>query len=301
MKWEKLGRILDPANQAEWMVTHAALPVAQHLSGDRFRIFCSGRDADGRAQEGFFEIDLRDPSRILALSPDPVIHVGDLGMFDDRGSLSSWIVQHGSSQYHYFTGVMLGQTVPFYYAVGLAVSDDGGTTAKKLSPAPILDRHHVDPYLTASPCVIVENGLWRMWYMSGTAWTVEDGKPKHYYLLKYAESDDGVNWRRDGRIVIDYAPGEYAISRPSVLKDGATYRMWFASRGHKYRIGYAESADGLTWTRKDEESGITVSDEGWDSDMLCYPYVFDHAGERYMLYNGNDYGKTGIGLARLVR
>lgn len=300
MKWEKLGRILDPAGQADWMKTHAALPVAQHTQGDRFRIYVSGRDDEGRAQEGYFEVDLREPRRILAVAPKPVIAVGSLGTFDDRGSLSSWIVTHGERQYHYFTGVMLGQTVPFYYGIGLAVSEDGGSSARKMSEGPLFDRNAVDPYLTASPCVLVENGVWRMWYMSGTGWKIEDGKPKHYYLLKYAESSDGISWRRDGRIVIDYEPGEYAISRPSVIKDGNVYKMWFASRGHKYRIAYAESPDGLSWTRKDAESGITVSHEGWDSDMLCYPYVFDHAGERYMLYNGNDYGKTGVGLARLV-
>jgi hypothetical protein len=43
-----------------------------------------------------------------------------------------------------------------------------------------------------------------------------------------------------------------------------------------------------------------VSEEGWDSEMMCYPYVFDHKGERYMLYNGNGYGKSGFGIAKLI-
>jgi len=34
---------------------------------------------------------------------------------------------------------------------------------------------------------------------------------------------------------------------------------------------------------------------------ICYPYVFDHAGSRYMLYNGNGYGRTGFGIAILER
>jgi putative glycosyltransferase len=42
-----------------------------------------------------------------------------------------------------------------------------------------------------------------------------------------------------------------------------------------------------------------VSLIGWDSEMIEYPFVFDHAGERYMLYNGNGYGKSGFGLAIL--
>ena len=45
--------------------------------------------------------------------------------------------------------------------------------------------------------------------------------------------------------------------------------------------------------------GMDVSPNGWDSEMICYPYVFDHGRNRYMLYNGNGYGKTGFGLAVL--
>lgn len=295
-----MGRIFEPAGQAPWIRTHAALPVAVRLHEDRYRIYTGGRDDQGRGQEGYFEMELSAPGRTLAVSEQPVVRVGELGTFDDRGALSSWIVQIGGRTYHYYTGVMLGRTVPFYYAVGLAVSDDGGRTAQKVSAAPVLDRCAIDPYLTASPCVLIENGVWRMWYMSGTGWEARDGTPKHYYLLKYAESDDGILWKRDGRIVIDYEPGEYAISRPCVLNDGGTYRMWFASRGERYRINYAESSDGLCWTRKDSDGGIDVSESGWDSEMVCYPYVFDHEGERYMLYNGNGYGKTGIGLAKLA-
>jgi hypothetical protein len=59
--------------------------------------------------------------------------------------------------------------------------------------------------------------------------------------------------------------------------------------------------DGDNWVRKDDESGIDVSAEGWDSQMICYPFVMDHKGERYMLYNGNGYGRTGFGVAILEK
>jgi hypothetical protein len=77
--------------------------------------------------------------------------------------------------------------------------------------------------------------------------------------------------------------------------------MWFAHRATKeietYRIGFASSRDGRQWLRNDAISGIDVSIEGWDSEMICYPYVFEHDGLMYMLYNGNGYGRTGFGLA----
>ena len=78
--------------------------------------------------------------------------------------------------------------------------------------------------------------------------------------------------------------------------------MWFSCRsgkGETYRIGYADSPDGIAWTRRDGAAGIDISASGWDSEMIEYPFVFDHKGERYMLYNGNGYGKTGFGLAVL--
>ncbi len=199
-------------------------------------------------------------------------------------------------------GWSLGVTVPFYFYIGLAISEDGGKSFHKVFSSPILDRNWVDPYLTGSPCVLVENDTWKMWYVSGNRWEMENNRPKHYYNIKYAESADGVNWDRRGIVCIDFkSEDEHAIARPSVLKENGIYKMWHSYRGKSYRIGYAESRDGLHWERKDREVGIDVSVSGWDSEMIEYPFVFDHKGERYMLYNGNGYGKTGIGLAVLAK
>ena len=298
-KWIKQGLIFSGAGQYDWLHSHAALPVLDQ-AGDRYRVYFSSRDERGRAQIGFFETD-KNFDQVTRVSERPVIGLGPLGAFDDSGVTTSWIVNHEGRKYHYYSGWSLGVSVPFYFFVGLAISEDGGETYQRVSPSPILERNKVDPYLTASPCVLVEDGTWRMWYVSGTGWEIKDGKPAHRYHIKYAESRDGIEWQRNGRVCIDYqSADEYAISRPCVVKDGELYRMWFAARGNSYRICYAESADGLSWTRKDGESGIDVSAAGWDSEMLAYPYVFPHGRDYYMLYNGNDYGKTGIGLAVLA-
>jgi hypothetical protein len=149
--------------------------------------------------------------------------------------------------------------------------------------------------------VLIEEGVWRMWYTSGTGWTLEDGRPRHYYHIRYAESHDGLEWKPTGIVCIDYASAsEHAIARPHVIKEGDRYRMWYSHRGPSYRIGYAESEDGLRWQRRDEDAGIDVSDFGWDAQMIAYPCIFRHEGQLLMLYNGNDYGRTGIGLAVLA-
>jgi hypothetical protein len=297
--WNKRGLIFDPQARTTWLVSHAALPVVRPLNEKSCRVYFSGRDKDNRAQIGYFEFE-PDTTGITTLSDSAVITCGDLGTFDDRGATSSCVVEHGGQLYQYYTGWNLGVTVPFYYGIGLAISDDGGKHFRKVSAAPVLGRNAVDPYLCASPSVLIESGIWRMWYVSGVRWAVEGGQTKHYYHIKYAESRDGVEWRPTGKVCIDFrSPDEYAIARPCVLREGAIYRMWFCFRGSKYRIGYAESHDGLEWERNDDNVGIGTSDAGWDSEELAYPFVFRMDGQLLMLYNGNGYGKTGIGLAVL--
>jgi hypothetical protein len=234
----------------------------------------------------------------MTADADPVLTPGGLGTFDDSGVTTSCVVRHGSQRFLYYTGWSRGVTVPFYLNAGLAISAGDGQPFERLAPVPIMDRNAIDPLLTASPWVVIEGGVWRMWYVSAARWEPTADGPRHYYHIRYAESRDGVDWTRHGHVCIDFAsPGEHAFGRPCVIRDGGRYRMWYSVRGPAYRIGYAESADGISWTRLDQEAGIDVSATGWDSEMIEYPVVFDYGPQQYMLYNGNDYGRTGMGLA----
>jgi predicted GH43/DUF377 family glycosyl hydrolase len=303
MKWVKKGLIFKPQGDLDWMVSHAMIPFAESVGGDLYRVYCAARDSQNRSNGAYVVVDIRNPKEILDMSKEPVLVPGDLGTFDDSGALPSWVVEHGNAKYMYYIGYNIGVTVPFRNFIGLAISQDRGASFHKVSRAPLLERNEVDPYLTVTPCVLIEDGLWRMWYTSATKWVErKDDKPKHYYHIKYAESADGVHWDRQGVVCIDFqSADEYAIARPSVVREDDLYKMWYCHRGESYRIGYAESKDGIEWERKDEEVGIDVSGSGWDSEMIEYPFVFDHKGERYMLYNGNGYGRTGIGLAVLAK
>ncbi len=299
MNWVKRGLIFAPPSGLSWMSGHAAVPCVRTLGPNRIRVFFSGRDDQERSRVGSFDLDLRT-LEVDTIHEEPALEPGGLGSFDESGAMGSWVLDVGETTWMYYVGWTRGVTVPFYNSIGLARSDDGGLTFQKASAGPLVSRDQIDPYFTASSCVMIDEGIWKMWYLSCTGWEGVEGKPRHSYHIRYAESDDGVAWVRSGRVCIDYRPAdEYAISRPSVLKDGDLYRMWYSYRGESYRIGYADSHDGVTWTRKDEEAGIDVSPEGWDSEMIEYPCVFDHEGRRYMLYNGNGYGATGIGLAEL--
>jgi hypothetical protein len=295
LRWEKMGLVIRPTGRHDWMVSHAMTPVAERRDGDVYRVYFSGRDKENRSHIGYAEIDLNAPTPVLRFSEKPVLGLGELGCFDDNGVTPSWVVDHGGRKYLYYIGWNKGATVRMHLFAGLAFSDDGGETFQRSSRVPILERTDAEPYLNTAPCVLVEGGRWRMWYVSGVEWVHRD-LPR--YNIKYAESGDGIAWERKGTVCLDLAsPGENALARPCVRREGGVYRMWFSHRGESYRIGYAESRDGIIWERRDREAGIDVSPSGWDSEMIEYAYVFDHKGAKYMLYNGNNYGYDGIGLA----
>lgn len=303
MKWIKKGQLLDP-KEIGWSKSHAALPFSLRLDSNRLRIFFSTRDEKSQSHTTWADCIIdEDNLKITEISKSPVLSPGGIGCFDDSGAMGSCIVRTKNELRLYYTGWNLGKTVPFRFSIGVSKNhDNDGNNFTKISNGPILDRNIYDPYLMASPYIIHSENKWEMWYVSGRHWVNLEQGLKHYYNIGYANSNDGINWNRNGTICINFENDhEYAIARPSVLIDKGIYRMWYCYRASKasetYRIGYAESLDGLAWTRMDERSGITVSEEGWDSEMICYPHVFKHNNRLFMLYNGNNYGATGFGYA----
>jgi len=296
--WKKLGRVYVPDNNYPWMKTHANNTIAEHLQGDVFRVYFSCRDIDNQSSIGYVDVNISPPFKILRISSKPVLVRGEPGLFDDSGVTLACMVNVGNRKFLYYLGWNLGVTVPMRNFIGLAVYNENSRQFKKVSKAPLLDRCEEDPYCLSYPFVLKDGGTYRMWYGSNLSWGKEQKDMAH--VIKYAESRDGIHWTREGRIALEFKNDrEYAMSRPWVIKENDVYKMWYSYRGDSYRIGYAESPDGLQWTRKDELAGIDVSSEGWDSESVEYPFLFDHKGRRYMLYNGNAYGKTGFGLAVL--
>jgi len=297
--WQKLGLVITPMGYP-WAMSHAQNPAAEHREGSVYRVYFSPRDERNRAGAAWADIDVEHPERgMLDHSRQSLLELGRPGAFDDCGVMPHCVVEAGGAHHMFYTGWSLAKVVPFTFFIGLARSHDGGKTFGRVSEAPVLGRNRHDPFLTAAPWVILENGLWRMWYISGSHWELVEGdQPKHYYRIKYAESDDGETWRPVA-VAVDFEDDEYAIARPVVTRTARGYEMWFCSRGGDgtYRPRHATSPDGLDWTRTPGDTGIDVSESGWDSDMVCYPFVFSHGDKQYMLYNGNGYGRDGAGLA----
>ncbi len=304
MKWNKLGQVFCANEHSHLMKSGGRTPVALHLEKDLFRIYFASYDSFGRGRIFSLIIDINRPTHILDLKTEPIIELGDTGFYDDNGIIPSAIIKFQNKIFLYTIGFSVKNKLIFDAASGLAISQDGGITFKKL-PGPVIDRTVDDPCFAASPDVIIDNGLFKMWYVSCSHWEKVGNSYRHFYTIRYKESVDGIYWDVRSRPAILFENQyEYAISRPAVIKEkDGRYNMWYSFRAQKeidtYRIGWGVSADGKAWTRRDCEAGIDVSTSGWDSEMICYPHVFDHNGERFMLYNGNGYGKSGFGLAVL--
>jgi hypothetical protein len=273
------------------------VPTVRVHGDERVELLFSPRDEEGRSRVA--RAWFADLATAPEIEPQPVLDLGPLGAFDDSGVNPSCLVRDGDRWLLYYIGWTRGVSVRFYTAIGCAVSVDGGRTFERLSEGPVVGRSIENPYFATSPWVLVEDGRWRMWYASGVRWEPSGGgRAEPTYNIRHAESSDGVHWDVSGPACIDFREeGEHAIARPCVLRNGDRYRMWFSHRGERYRIGYAESADGFSWERSEQGPTLAAAGDGWESDMVEYPMVFDFQGARHLLYNGNGYGETGIGHA----
>jgi len=301
MKWKKLGVLIHPDKNTYWMASHVGPSFAEVIDDKKLAIYVTGRDMNNVSRIGIVYVSLEgEKHSVLEISQKVLFDVGEIGTFDESGVSYPWLVRKGSDVFMYYAGWVAGGLSRFQNYAGVAVSKDGGKTYLRPKNVPILDRTDSEPFGSGSCCVFIENGIWKMYYTAFGPWQNIPGKNRPSYNIKYAHSTDGINWKREGKVIVDFKnEDEYVIGKPVLVKDKDLYRLWVSCRGESYRIGYAESKDGMTYIRKDEEVGIDVSPSGWDDKMIEYGYVFDHNGRRYMIYNGNDFGKTGLGIAIL--
>jgi hypothetical protein len=297
--WKKAGLLFSP-DGSEY--THGSHPCAIHFEDDTYVVAFTRRDMQRRSHVFLSYATVSGGRMELYGEPRLALSPGAAGCFDCDGAISVCLIRHEEQAYLYYVG---WQNLPeglWACDTGRAKLDARALTLTKEFAGPVLGRDKTNPLFSAATAFHVSGGLWRTWYNSGIKWVKKDGNWHHYYGIHYAESANGVDWKCDSGMCLPFADEyEYAFGRPTVYFQEGTYFMWFAHRATKdietYRIGFASSEDGRNWARRDGISGVDVSPAGWDSEMICYPYVFEHRGRMYMLYNGNGYGKTGFGLA----
>ncbi len=317
LKWKKLGKIFDPTNH---VLSNNCVEFAQSpqtlIYDDFVRIYFSTRERDhsGKYLSHVSFVDMNKTFRnIIGIASKPVIPLGGLGCFDEHGIFPMNVCRVNDSIHAYTTGWNRRVSVSTDAAIGLAISGDGGDTFKKVGKGPVLSASLDEPFLVGDAFVKTYDDRFQMWYIHGKRWTtpVDGQAPERIYKIAHATSTDGVSWQKEGRqIVADKLGEDECQALPTVIYFQKRYHMFFCYRHatdfrtnpqRAYRLGYAFSDDLAYWVRNDENVGIDVSRTGWDSDMMCYPHVFEMDGDVFLLYNGNEFGRLGFGVAKLEK
>lgn len=318
MKWLKQGKIFDPTQHQlpNGCVQFAQSPQA--LVFDEFvRIYFSTRSVDpvnGKFLSHVAYVDMKKNLRdVIGVSQQTVIPLGDLGCFDEHGIFPMSVMRHGDAVYGYTCGWNRRVSVSVDTAIGLAISRDDGRTFQRIGAGPVLAASQNEPCLVGDGFVKVINHVFHMWYIFGTGWKkyADDIAPDRTYKIGHATSADGIEWiKEEARCIIpDRLGPDESQALPTVIGIGKRHHMFFCYResfdfrqtmGRGYRIGHAWSDDLINWVRDDEHPQLAGTPNDWDSDMQCYPHIFECNGKIYLLYNGNEFGRYGFGLAELI-
>jgi hypothetical protein len=317
MKWRKLGKIFDPT---QYKLANGCEQFAQApqviVFSDFVRIYFSTRALDSCSKKYLSHVAYVDMKKnlrdIIAVSTHTVIELGKLGAFDEHGIFPMNVVKVGDFIYGYTSGVNRRVSVPVDGAIGLAISRDDGFTFRRVGDGPVLSPSLHEPCIVVDPFVKICGGIFHMWYVFGLGWKECSAESSlgRVYKIGHATSRDGINWVKEEarQILEDRLGGDECQALPSVMEISGGYHMFFCYRQasdfrknkeRSYRIGHAFSNDLSNWVRDDNYLSIQVTAGDWDSDMLCYPHVFECDGRIYMLYNGNEFGRFGFGLAVL--
>jgi hypothetical protein len=313
-KWVKLGKVFTPqeVEGRSWLKEYAQAP-ATLLFGDFVRVYFSCRppaDENGQyvSYSAYVELDRADLFRVRHVSEQHLLKLGGLGEFDEFGTYPISVIRYGNEVRAYYAGWTRCESVPFNVAIGMAISLDGGETFTKLGNGPVLSYSPDEPFVLSGPKIRRFNDTWYLWYIAGRKWKMVNGRAEPVYKIRMATSIDGIQWTKMNKDLIPSRIEEdEAQASPDVFYANGKYHMFFCYRyschyrdkKNGYRIGYASSTNLIDWMRDDSKAGIDVSAEGWDSEMISYPHVFELDGNTYMAYLGNQVGRHGFGLALL--
>lgn len=302
-KINKKGLIYAPSGVNSWDDNSMHTPQPFLINDEIIRIYACIRDKEGIGRIGYIDVEAKNPKNIVKTPKEPVLDIGRPGMFDDNGLLLGDLIRVEDKIYMYYVGFELVKKAKHTCYTGLAISTDNGETFTRYSEAPVMDRSEEGLFGRCIHTVIPENGVFRTWYAVVYGWEYFNDKPYPAYNIRYTESKDGIHFDTEGEVIVDCSDREYRIGRPKVrkLKDGKyEMRYTFDTYKKEYISGYAESQDGLNWTRYDKMAGLVKSEEGWDSEMACYPAIIETKYGTYMFYNGNGMGRTGVGYAEVI-
>lgn len=263
---------------------HSQLPIPIK-SKNGFYVYISSRD---QFNQSYVKCINLDKNFVVDKIENVQLSFGKHKEFDENGIMGSCIV----GNYFYYTGWSKNRIIsqPYSHSIGLAKILNHVKFEKIGS---IILSKKDDNFLCSSPFVL-KRKIWKMWFISGKDC---DGWTEHgpLYTIHYAESNDGINWKEE-KMYFPRKKNEI-FARPFVFYENEEYYMLYTwmvlDNEKKYKIGIANSKDGINWNRITDEF-LSCSKQGWDSEMIAFPYLLDNL----LFYSGNSFGKGGFGYAK---
>lgn len=312
MKWIKKGFIFKPIGDLAWSQEYAQVPRPLILE-DRIRIFYATRYYDSFSlpisQTSFIDVDKQDLSKILYVHDKVSIELGESNSFSEHGIHPTMLLHDQNNILLFYQGWKRLTEFPYETANGIAYSNDLGMSFLRNTEKPVFQKSDEDKYFVNGAFIYSHHNEYIMYYSGGIKWLNAGDKSESVYVIKMATSKDLTNWTKLNKEIIKENTVNECQNTPCVIKIDNMYHMWFSYRPaidfrngeNGYRIGYAISEDLLNWKRDDNKAGIDLSEKGsWDSEMICYPYVFKLDNRVIMLYCGNYFGRDGFGYAELI-
>jgi len=196
--------------------------------------------------------------------------------------LDPCVIKDGSTYKMWYTHVDDSDHWTIYYADS---SDGVNWSNQQQVLAPSGTPGAYDEVRVAGPSVINDGGTYKMWFGARDANAV--------WTIGYATSADGKNWTKVGKVLDVGAPGAWdsqMVREPWVIKDGSTYKMWYSGTAAwpVFKIGYATSSDGTTWTKHASNPIFTGTPGGWDAFQVYAPCVVLYGSTYHMYFSGTD-------------
>jgi len=256
--WTRHGAIVEPGPEGSFDARWTVLPHVVRMAPDRWHLYYTGNAGRGEGLSAFPGIGLATSSDGITWEKhgaSPVI--APSGQHGDPdaigvagGSVMEATLPDGSKEWrYYYTGcptVGKAHALNQQKTVCLAVSQDGVAWEKKGAVMLRDPSRDYEDIAVAGPVVHqTASGSYRMWYSAiGSRWG--------YYSIGYAESEDGIHWRRGEKYLdnLQLTPTgdgweKQMVEYPSVIAEDGRLRLFYCGNGYgKSGIGTAVSDAG---------------------------------------------------------
>lgn len=310
--WRRQRQILTITGLTPGWSSHAQYPTVWKRSERCWRIFVSGRCPENRASTYYLDVDPTDDMRVLHVATETMLQPGSDCAIGEDGIGASQVFTIGDETWLYLAGLTVCGNMDYRIQIGrIRLDDDSGGPVDGARVQRVFASLEDGPAIRAMPFLLRDGDGYQMLFTGGVGWTGEaDGFAEPHYVIQRTRSPDAVTWSDAAETAIGMEhDGESGLTRATCLRGGPGFEMWYCYRGffrprsqltRAYRLGYAVSPDGNSWTRHDDAFSFInpPNPDDWDHEMQCHPFVVEGGqGKRYLFYSGNEYGRFGFGYA----